>query len=228
MEQVIVGDGSEEETRMLLRELGFLKLGGLPKLTRFCTCDLIECPALEELQIKNCPALMTFVSSSASESNASSSELQIMNSTLFDEKVLFPNLENLQLTCAHKLENIWNDELQVDSFCRLKVLKVEHGKELLKVFPSKQLLRFKNLERLMVNDCNLVEEVFDLQVLMKIQEETDVAATTETQLRYFNVTELPNLKNMVAGWRKLLPKRKEQKQLLSLHLVDSSAYTFGD
>ncbi|XP_037496115.1 uncharacterized protein LOC105647848 [Jatropha curcas] len=99
----------------------------------------------------------------------------------------------------HTLKMIWNDELWEDSFCRLKVLEVKHGKELLKVFPSKQLLRFKNLEILMVNDCNLVEEVFDLQVLMKIQEETDVVATTQTQLRFLNITGLPNLKNVWNG-----------------------------
>ncbi|XP_037496108.1 uncharacterized protein LOC105647850 isoform X2 [Jatropha curcas] len=196
MKEVIVTNREEMKSIMLFPRLDSIKLKGLPSLRRFCTAKFIECPSLKHLRIKNCPQLQAFISSSRSTYAGTSGQA---NSTLFDEKILFPNLENLRITNMHTLKMIWNDELCVDSFYRLKVLEVEHGKELLKVFPSKQLLRFKNLERLMVKDCNLVEEVFDLQVLMKIQEETDVAATTQTQLRYLIARELPNLKNVWNG-----------------------------
>ncbi|KDP23578.1 hypothetical protein JCGZ_23411 [Jatropha curcas] len=196
MKEVIVTNREEMKSIMLFPKLVSMKLKGLPSLRRFCTAKFIECPSLKVLWIENCPQLQAFISSSRRTYAGTSGQA---NSTLFDEKILFPNLENLRITNMHTLKMIWNDELWEDSFCRLKVLEVKHGKELLKVFPSKQLLRFKNLEILMVNDCNLVEEVFDLQVLMKIQEETDVVATTQTQLRFLNITGLPNLKNVWNG-----------------------------
>ncbi|XP_037496093.1 probable disease resistance protein At4g27220 [Jatropha curcas] len=213
----IVAMETREDSEIKLPQLRKLKLENLPQLT--CFCSQGDVPSISQSQqqllraleksywrmnlqlFKNCYLCFGVDSTSIfsiSMLSLTFSEFDV-NSMKFLLQILFPNLENLRITNMHTLKMIWNDELCVDSFYRLKVLEVEHGKELLKVFPSKQLLRFKNLERLMVKDCNLVEEVFDLQVLMKIQEETDVAATTQTQLRYLIARELPNLKNVWNG-----------------------------
>lgn len=82
MEQVILREGLDEEI-MLLHQLESLKLKDLPKLTRFCTTNLVECSALKEICIQNCPQMRTFVSNSPTSNN----ELEIINSALFDEKV---------------------------------------------------------------------------------------------------------------------------------------------
>ncbi|XP_037496111.1 uncharacterized protein LOC105647840 [Jatropha curcas] len=189
MEQVIVGDGSEEEMRMLLRELGFLKLGGLPKLTRFCTCDLIECPALNELQIKNCPVLMTFVSSSASAVMAASSEREILDYTLFNEKVAFPNLVQVQISNADALRKIWHNHLHSVSFYKLRVMKVEYGNQLVQIFPSNIFKRLENLKDVVIRNCDSLEVVFDLQELV-----INITESITSELRDLDIRNLQNLK----------------------------------
>ena len=90
MEEIIIGEGlgKEEMNEMLLIELDLLKLKDLPKVARFCSSNLIECPALKELWIENCPELRTFVCSPASANMANCGDPEIMNSTIFDEKVV--------------------------------------------------------------------------------------------------------------------------------------------
>lgn len=99
-------------------------------------------------------------------------------------------MEELKIGDMRTLKMIWHDELRADSFCRLRKLKIYQGEELLKVFPSKLLLRFQNMEGLYVRDCNSLEEVFDLQPLTKVKE------TASCQLRSLFILSLPNLKNV--------------------------------
>jgi hypothetical protein len=90
MEEIIIknGLGEEENVRgIMFPKLQFLKLKGLPNLTRFCTSHLIECCSLKELRIENCPALKTFISNSLSTDAVANNQFEETNSTLFDEKV---------------------------------------------------------------------------------------------------------------------------------------------
>ncbi|KAJ6757134.1 PHOSPHATASE putative-RELATED [Salix koriyanagi] len=90
MEEIIIknGLGEEENVRgMILPKLEFLKLKGLPNLTRFCTGHLIQCCFLQELWIEDCPALKTFISNSKSTDAVANNQFGETNSTLFDEKV---------------------------------------------------------------------------------------------------------------------------------------------
>ncbi|KAG8661250.1 uncharacterized protein LOC110607877 [Manihot esculenta] len=188
MEQVILREGLDEEI-MLLHQLESLKLKDLPKLTRFCTTNLVECSALKEICIQNCPQMRTFVSNSPTSNN----ELEIINSTLFDEKVAFPDLEKMQILNMDYLNMLWHNQLHSDSFCKIKALTVEHCKELLKIFPSMLLRRFQNLEDLIIGNCDSLEEVFDLQEIIKLKE------TVTIQLRTLDIRNLPNLKHV---WNK--------------------------
>lgn len=90
MEEIIIknGLGEEENVRgVMLPKLEFLKLKGLPNLTRFCTGHLIQCCFLQELWIEDCPALKTFISNSLSTDAVANNQFEETNSTLFDEKV---------------------------------------------------------------------------------------------------------------------------------------------
>ncbi|KAG8661227.1 hypothetical protein MANES_02G215400v8 [Manihot esculenta] len=188
MEQVILREGLDEEI-MLLHQLESLKLKDLPKLTRFCTTNLVECSALKEICIQNCPQMRTFVSNSPTSNN----ELEIINSALFDEKVAFPNLEKMQILNMDYLNMLWHNQLHSDSFCKIKALTAEHCEELLKIFPSMLLRRLQNLEDLIIGNCDSLEEVFDLQEIIKLKE------TVTIQLRNLNIRNLPNLKHV---WNK--------------------------
>ncbi|XP_058000535.1 uncharacterized protein LOC110653207 [Hevea brasiliensis] len=192
MEEVMVREGLEEEivTKMLLHQLESLKLKDLPKLTRFCTSTLVECPALKELCIQNCPQMTTFVSNYATSNMASGSGLEIISPTLFDEEVAFPNLEQMQILNMDNLKMIWHNELHSDSFCKMKVLDVKYCEELLKIFPSMLLRDLQNLGDLVIWNCISLKEAFDLQELIKMKE------TVAIQLRTLYIANLPNLKHV--------------------------------
>ncbi|XP_058000713.1 uncharacterized protein LOC131178792 [Hevea brasiliensis] len=192
MEEVMVKEGLEEEimSKMLLHQLESLELMDLPKLTRFCTSNLVECPVLKELRIQNCPQMRTFVSNYTTSNMASSSELDIINSALFDEKVAFPNLEQLEIHNMDNLKMIWHNELHSDSFCKINELTVENCEELIKIFPSTLLRGLRNLQSLVICECNLLQEVFDLQELIKMKESVAI------QLRTLDIRGLPKLKHV--------------------------------
>ncbi|KAB5529251.1 hypothetical protein DKX38_019332 [Salix brachista] len=196
MEEIIIkkGLGEEENVRgMMLPKLDFLKLKGLPNLTRFCTGHLIQCCFLQELWIENCPALKTFISNSLSTDAVANNQFEETNSTLFDEKVAFSNIEKLRILGMDNLNMIWHTEFHSDSFCKLKVLRVEQGNKLLNIFPPNMLRRFQNLEQLMVNYCASLEEVFDLRSLMS---EKESHVVTAFKLKLMIVRNLQKLKKV--------------------------------
>ncbi|KAJ6434491.1 hypothetical protein OIU84_018079 [Salix udensis] len=196
MEEIIIKNGlGEEETvrGVMLPKLEFLKLKGLPNLTRFCTGHLIQCCFLQELWIENCPALKTFISNSLSTDAVANNQFEETNSTLFDEKVAFPNIEKLRIGGMDNLNMIWHTEFHSDSFCKLKVLRVRKGNKLLNIFPPNMLRRFQNLELLVVDHCASLEEVFDLRSLMS---EKESQVVTAFKLKDMYVGNLPKLKKV--------------------------------
>ncbi|KAJ6757115.1 PHOSPHATASE putative-RELATED [Salix koriyanagi] len=195
MEEIIIknGFGEEENVRgVMLPKLEFLKLKGLPNLTRFCSGHLIKCCFLQELWIENCPALKTFISNSLSTDAVASNQFEETNSTLFDEKVAFSNIEKLRIRDMDNLNMIWHTEFHSDSFCKLKFLRVE-GNKLLNIFPPNMLRRFQNLEHLVVGHCASLEEVFDLRSLMN---EKESHVVTAFKLKHMTVCNLQKLKKV--------------------------------
>ncbi|KAJ6694539.1 hypothetical protein OIU85_005242 [Salix viminalis] len=196
MEEIIIknGLGEEENVRgVMLPKLQLLKLKGLPNLTRFCTGHLIQCCFLQELWIEDCPALKTFISNSLSTDAVANNQFGETNSTLFDEKVAFSNIEALHIDGMDNLNMIWHTEFHSDSFCKLKILWVEQGNKLLNIFPPNMLRRFQNLEHLVVNSCASLEEVFDLRSLMN---EKESHVVTAFKLKYMIVRYLQKLKKV--------------------------------
>ncbi|KAG5232405.1 disease resistance protein [Salix suchowensis] len=193
MEEIIIKNelGEEENVRgMMLPKLEFLKLKGLPNLTRFCTGHLIQCCFLQELWIEDCPALKTFISKSLSTDAVANNQFEETNSTLFDEKVAFSNIEKLHIVGMDNLNMIWYTEFHSDSFCKLKVLKVKQGNKLLNIFPPNMLRRFQNLEHLEVDYCASLEEVFDLRSLMNEKESHVVTVFKLKKMYVWNLQKL--------------------------------------
>ncbi|XP_050223374.1 uncharacterized protein LOC126673322 [Mercurialis annua] len=93
MEEIVVAEEFEGRLgELFLPELNLLKLKDLPKLVQFCQSDLLECPALESLWIEKCFELRTFISNAQSSNKTAGNELEMLNSSLFDEKVFFLSL----------------------------------------------------------------------------------------------------------------------------------------
>uniref|UniRef100_A0A3N7F2C6 AAA+ ATPase domain-containing protein n=1 Tax=Populus trichocarpa TaxID=3694 RepID=A0A3N7F2C6_POPTR len=196
MEEIVVPEGIGEGkmmSKMLFPKLHILSLIRLPKLTRFCTSNLLECHSLKVLTLGKCPELKEFISIPSSADVPAMSKPDNTKSALFDDKVAFPNLVVFVSFEMDNLKVIWHNELHPDSFCRLKILHVGHGKNLLNIFPSSMLGRFHNLENLVINDCDSVEEIFDLQALINVEQRL---AVTASQLRVVRLTNLPHLKHV--------------------------------
>ncbi|KAG4127693.1 hypothetical protein ERO13_D10G230651v2 [Gossypium hirsutum] len=116
MEQVIFTDGLVEEhqgrNQMLFFELELLWLKDLPKLTSFCFENCFEFQCLTDLELTNCPLLKTFITKCVSEDepeigqHVQASNLEVHNSSLLNEKVVFPSLEKLRIQNCDSLEQI--------------------------------------------------------------------------------------------------------------------------
>ncbi|MFQ6635703.1 hypothetical protein Gotur_011397, partial [Gossypium turneri] len=113
--------------------------------------------------------------------------------------VAFPNLEKIKITHLKNAKRIWHNKLHTNSFSMLKELTVKECDVLLNIFPPFHLGVFQRLEKLIVINCALLEEVFQFQVQGLEIEETYVV---DSQLREVNLIRLPRLKNVWTKYHK--------------------------
>ncbi|XP_044497663.1 uncharacterized protein LOC123219746 [Mangifera indica] len=166
--------GEEEIIDMSFSKLLYMKLELLPKLTSFGTGNLIEFSSLKELHIERCSNLKTFFGQSSCPNTVREEEGEVnlenyfMNiNPLFDEKVAFPSLEEMVLSHLDNLQLIWhNQKLHGESFCKLKVVRVEFCEKLLTIVPSNTQgnLSFRNLKRLTVMSCWSMKSLFPVSI----------------------------------------------------------------
>ena len=74
-------------------------------------------------------------------------------------------------------------------------MTVQFCENLMKIFQVNMLSRFQSLESLVVDDCGLVQEIFELQG----QEVMETHAIIVTQLKKLFMSRLPRLKHV---WNK--------------------------
>ncbi|GKV47782.1 hypothetical protein SLEP1_g54646 [Rubroshorea leprosula] len=166
MEEVIHAEESMDEEimcKIFFPNLEFLLLQDLPKLTRFCSGNYLELPCLWKLKISKCPVLKTFISSFFFGDMIASSQ-NVKNTytlSLFNAKVAFPKLERLVIEHVNSLNKIWNDQLEVDSFCQLTLVSVVSCEKLLNIFPFSMLERLQRLDKLQIWNCDSLEEILE-------------------------------------------------------------------
>ncbi|TXG65483.1 hypothetical protein EZV62_006758 [Acer yangbiense] len=86
------------------------------------------------------------------------------------------------------LKMIWHNQLDGDSFRKLKSLQVYRCQKLLTLFPSNICGRVLSLESLDVNSCESLEGIFDLQGIIS-EERNSIAATQSRELCFSNLQE---------------------------------------
>ncbi|KAL5767225.1 hypothetical protein ACOSQ2_014008 [Xanthoceras sorbifolium] len=69
----------------------------------------------------------------------------------------------MEIYNMNNLKTIWHNQLDGNSFRKLKSLQVEKCQKLLTLFPSNICERFLSLEFLTVRECGYLQEIFDLQ-----------------------------------------------------------------
>ncbi|XP_048136681.1 uncharacterized protein LOC115734373 [Rhodamnia argentea] len=138
-----------------------LKLSYLKRLVSFSSGSCpYEFPSLRKLTILECTELKAFIL----RQPATNAGFDESPHSLFDEKVVFPKLEELRLTGIQS-RGLWENEMPDESICHLKVLEVKQFPNLLNVIPSfmgKRLLR--SVEYLTVEECPCVRNLFTMSM----------------------------------------------------------------
>ncbi|TXG65739.1 hypothetical protein EZV62_007014 [Acer yangbiense] len=189
-------NNDEGTDQIEFKQLRSLRLNSLPKLTSFCSIngnkdmlDQIEFKQLHSLRLDSLPKLTSFCSINGNKDILDTPTL------LFNQKVAFPSLEEISISAMLDLEMIWPNQLCKDSFCNLKSLKVTKCNKLTTIFQSNMIERITKLESLTICNCDLVEEIFDLQGVYFEEPHSQI----ETRLRELDINGLPKLKHI---WNK--------------------------
>ncbi|KAL4378818.1 hypothetical protein GQ457_02G035720 [Hibiscus cannabinus] len=153
---------------------------------------------LEMLELSRLPKLETFWHGDKSETDSP---------PLFNEKVVFPNLDHLSIEGIGKCRKIWRDKPTMNSFYELTFLWVEDCERLLNILPLNMVERLDKLETLVVQECKSVEEIIgpdDDHVLNSNESHTvtsaeliEIESTTKfvfPKIRELNLQTLPKLK----------------------------------
>ncbi|KAK2654352.1 hypothetical protein Ddye_014208 [Dipteronia dyeriana] len=185
MEALVVEEEKGSST-VLFPKLRDLILCNLPKLARFCWCSLAEQRSM------NCPNTETSFSKTLCANMDSKENLQANIQPLFDEKVGLVSIKKLSIVEMNNLRKIWHNQLYSDSFSKLEQVKIYGCNNLLNVFPSHMLGRLQGLEILEVQNCDSVEEIFELEGLRSKKTHAIAAA----QLRTLQIHYLPKLKHV--------------------------------
>ncbi|CAK7340800.1 unnamed protein product [Dovyalis caffra] len=204
VEEIIVTEALDEEemtSKMLFLKLEHIELSSLPKLKHFCIGSQIECPLLKRLVIDWCRNFRTFVSEFSSTNQTISNDARELNSEencykaiqpLFDEKVVFPCLAEIQIS---HIDKIWHNQLAEGCFCELRSMSISDCDMLVNIFPSTLLTRFQRLEVLDISHCHSLEAIFELQGLGG----EEIPASDAFLLRDLDLYNLPKLKHI---WNK--------------------------
>ncbi|KAG6751661.1 hypothetical protein NC652_030745 [Populus alba x Populus x berolinensis] len=204
VEEIIVTEELDEEERtskMVFLKLEHIELSSLPKLKHFCIGSHIECPLLKRLVIDWCHDFQTFVSEFSSTNLTTRNGAREVNleenfynamQPLFDEKVVFPCLAEIQIS---HIDKIWHNQLAAGSFCELRSMSISDCDKLVNIFPSTLLTRFQRLEMLEISHCHSLETIFELQGLGG----EEIQASNAFQLQDLDLYNLPRLKHI---WNK--------------------------
>ncbi|XP_059664986.1 probable disease resistance protein At4g27220 [Cornus florida] len=118
--------------------------------------DTVTFHQLKKIELWNLPKLRSFnANTSAEECNVSG------HAQLFNDKVRFPALEELEIIYLKSLTAIWDNQLFLgpeaeDSFRQLRLIKVYDCEKLVNVIPPNVLLLLQKLESLKVNSCDSI------------------------------------------------------------------------
>ena len=145
-------------------------------------------------------------------------------------QVLFPQLENLNVSGLDNVKGIWHNKLLADSFGKLKRAEVEKCKELQSISSSIVLNWLPSLEFIKVAGCAKLTEVFYLEV-MNVQEDV---TCYRLDLVLDDLQKLEHICNKVLGKKLCLQNLKSlevhncksMKRLFSLYMESKDKKEF--
>ncbi|KAF7147387.1 hypothetical protein RHSIM_Rhsim03G0020800 [Rhododendron simsii] len=122
---------------------------------------------------------------------------------LFNEKVILPVLEVLEVDRLGNIVEIWdkqslwlNERMHIVSFGKLRDVKVQRCEKLMKLVPSNILPRLDELQKLCVEGCPKIESV----VFENEEEAADDRTLIIPQLQYLRISEMELLKSFYSSF----------------------------
>ncbi|KAL4639789.1 hypothetical protein ACB092_03G243400 [Castanea dentata] len=115
---------------------------------------------------------------------------------LFNRKVVFPNLEELEIEGMDSLKMIWPDQPILDSFCKLENLIVTNFTNLTNILPPNMLRTLQNLKHLKIDSCGSIEEVCEIPRTNNVEETHDIVVTELRSLELINLGKLKHVWSM--------------------------------
>ncbi|XP_059663496.1 putative disease resistance protein At5g05400 [Cornus florida] len=175
-----------------LQELSISKCEILEEIVGDEIMDTVTFRQLKKMELWGLPKLRSF---NANTKKTSAEECNVSGlAQLFNDKVRFPALEELEIKNLESLTAIWNNQLfpspeAKDSFRQLRLIQVYKCEKLVNVIPPNVLPLLQNLESLKVDSCDSI--VSGVEVVA-VEEGTD-EITMFPRLKTMTVVNLRNL-----------------------------------
>ncbi|KAH7846302.1 hypothetical protein Vadar_012320 [Vaccinium darrowii] len=157
--------------------------------------DEVKFSKLKQLELKNLLNLISFYAKKEKTQTTmgiSSARPQ----PLFNEKVIFPVLERLDISKMGNIQESWDKQSiavleEQGSFCQLEDVSVANCSNLMHVFPSKMHPLLKNLKYLTVDKCETMKGVVEFEG--EIDEDVLKNEVCFSKLIFLRLFDLPSL-----------------------------------
>ncbi|GMI65083.1 hypothetical protein like AT4G27190 [Hibiscus trionum] len=233
IEEVILTEEGISSNIMVFPKLDTLTLLVLPNLKRFC-CGInpIIFPSLRELRIRICSSLNAFHFDGTSVGDNISLDHNL-HVPFFNEKVILPALEELEIQGIDNLERLWPNQLSQHSFSKLTSIVLHGCRKLLHVFPSSMLTRLQGLNTLRIWSCESLEEIIfeshsqeedssssAMQSHSPQPIQSDVITFAFPNLTFLFLFDLPNLKGICHKMRTTIWPSLKEMTVSGCHKVE--------
>ncbi|KAH7853616.1 hypothetical protein Vadar_004756 [Vaccinium darrowii] len=223
---VLFKNGKEEETAdertFIIPQLLYLAIQNMEKLKSFCSSSTTSnaqslfnhqvCfSQLTSLRLEELPKLVSFCTDMG-EAGTADGNPTIHAQPLFNGKVAFPALEDLSIWEVPMIRDIWpqqpllKPEKEVESFCKLKYIRVWSCEQLEYVLPSNMLPQLHNLLKLEIIFCKELEVIVSNKLNEKEATNNDILVFP--QLKDLELWGLDSLKCFCTGTDQILFSHK--------------------
>ncbi|XP_004291251.1 PREDICTED: uncharacterized protein LOC101298856 [Fragaria vesca subsp. vesca] len=175
-------------------------------LTELCLSDLPRFTSITKYASKGTERL-------PEDSSPEQSDITILS--LFDTKVHFPVLTELRLGSMN-FKEIWNNQFSAESFCELRILRVERCHELLHLVPTHMQNRLQKLEYIEAWRCSSLKEIFEFRRLI-VDDEGDATTISESGDQGAQINKMMSFKQSCQAFqnlKKILIKRCDSLRTL--------------
>ncbi|TXG65311.1 hypothetical protein EZV62_006586 [Acer yangbiense] len=170
------------------------------QFSQLCSVTLRDLPQLKSFchRVKTTSQLQ--LTSSTNDGEIILEDMIDIPKSIFNEKVVFPNLENLHISDI-SVEKIWHNQLPTmsSSFHNLNRLYLHRCHNLIELFPSSMVNSFVQLQYLEIYKCSLLEEGVFMEEL-KEEERKDIQFPF---LKEMTITKCHNLKGFISNDKEL-------------------------